>query len=68
MKATVMATELTGAALPPPLLLLVFLAPYHCSQGRGSGVNFALPADMVRDIVPKLIIYGTASGKGVRAG
>lgn len=33
--------------------------------GRGSGVNFALPADLVREIVPNLIVYGTAAGKGV---
>ncbi len=36
-----------------------------CLQGRGSGVNFALPADLVVDIVPKLIVYGNASGKGM---
>lgn len=34
-------------------------------QGRGSGVNFALPADLVRTVVPNLIVYGTASGRGV---
>ncbi|CAK0784896.1 hypothetical protein CVIRNUC_008101 [Coccomyxa viridis] len=34
-------------------------------SGRGSGVNFALPADLVTDIVPKLIVYGSASGKGL---
>ena len=34
-------------------------------SGRGSGVNFALPADLVIDIVPKLIVYGNASGKGI---
>lgn len=34
-------------------------------QGRGSGVNFALPADLVLDIVPKLIVYGNPSGKGL---
>lgn len=34
-------------------------------SGRGSGVNFALPADLVVDIVPKLIVYGNASGKGM---
>ena len=34
-------------------------------SGRGSGVNFALPADLVFDIVPKLIVYGNASGKGM---
>ncbi|CAL8462843.1 g2377 [Coccomyxa elongata] len=33
--------------------------------GRGSGVNFALPSDLVLDIVPKLIVYGNASGKGL---
>ena len=38
---------------------------YVCLQGRGSGVNFALPADLVTDIVPKLIVYGNASGKGL---
>jgi hypothetical protein len=40
----------------------------YCLQGRGSGVNFALPADLVREIVPNLIVYGTAAGKGVRRG
>ena len=33
--------------------------------GRGSGVNFSLPADLLRDIVPKLIVYGNASGMRV---
>ena len=33
--------------------------------GRGSGINFALPADSLLDIVPKLIVYGNASGKRV---
>jgi len=33
--------------------------------GRGSGVNFALPIDTVRAIVPKLIVYGNAMGKRV---
>ena len=35
------------------------------AQGRGSGVNFALPADLVVDIVPKLIVFKNASGKGL---
>ena len=34
-------------------------------QGRGSGVNFALPVDLVREILPNLIVYGSASGKGL---
>ncbi len=34
-------------------------------QGRGSGVNFALPADLVLDIVPKLIVYGNPTGRGL---
>ena len=34
--------------------------------GRGSGVNFALPVDLVLKIVPNLIITGNASGKGLR--
>ena len=33
--------------------------------GRGSGINFALPSDALMDIVPKLIVYGNASGKRV---
>lgn len=37
-------------------------------SGRGSGVNFALPADLVRATVPNLIVYGTAAGKGMRSG
>lgn len=37
-------------------------------SGRGSGVNFALPADLVFTVVPNLIVYGTAAGKGVRSG
>lgn len=40
----------------------------RANTGRGSGVNFALPADLVREIVPNLIVYGTAAGKGVRRG
>lgn len=38
------------------------------TQGRGSGVNFALPADLVRDIVPNLIVYGSIAPRGVRSG
>lgn len=34
--------------------------------GRSSGVNFALPIDLAMRIVPNLIAYGTASGKGVK--
>ena len=34
-------------------------------SGRGSGVNFALPVDMVRTIVPRLIVYGQAGDKRV---
>lgn len=40
----------------------------RAGSGRGSGVNFALPADLVREIVPNLIVYGTAAGRGVRSG
>ncbi|DBB06031.1 TPA: Protease Do-like 5, chloroplastic [Trebouxia sp. C0006] len=36
--------------------------------GRSSGVNFALPIDLVMTVVPNLIVYGTASGKGVKGG
>jgi hypothetical protein len=39
-----------------------------CMQGRGSGVNFALPADLLLTTVPNLIVYGTAAGRGVRTG
>ena len=35
-------------------------------SGRGSGVNFALPVDLLMTIVPNLIITGNANGKGVR--
>ena len=35
-------------------------------QGRSSGVNFALPIDLAVNVVPNLIIYGNASGKGVK--
>lgn len=37
----------------------------RAGSGRSSGVNFALPSDLVRKIVPNLIVYGTASGKGL---
>jgi hypothetical protein len=37
-----------------------------CLQGRGSGVSFALPTEMLREVVPNLIVYGSASGRGVR--
>ncbi|KAF8057906.1 DEGP5 [Scenedesmus sp. PABB004] len=40
----------------------------RAGSGRGSGVNFALPADLVREVVPNLIVYGNAAGRGVRAG
>ncbi len=42
---------------------------YHCwcavapPQGRGSGINFALPADMLRELVPNMALYGNAYGK-----
>ncbi|DBA78532.1 TPA: hypothetical protein ACH3X2_007852 [Trebouxia sp. C0005] len=36
--------------------------------GRSSGVNFALPIDLVMTVVPNLILYGTAAGKGVKGG
>ena len=34
-------------------------------SGRGSGVNFALPIDKVRTVVPRLIVYGQAGEKRV---
>lgn len=33
------------------------------STGRGSGINFALPADMLRELVPNMALYGNAYGK-----
>lgn len=33
--------------------------------GRGSGVNFALPSDLLLEVVPSLIVYGNAMGKQV---
>lgn len=35
------------------------------SMGRGSGVNFAIAVDTLINIVPRLIVYGNASGRGV---
>lgn len=35
------------------------------SMGRGSGVNFAIAVDTLLRVVPRLIVYGNASGKGV---
>ena len=35
-------------------------------QGRGSGVGFALPSAMLVEVVPNLIVYGSAAGRGVR--
>ncbi|KAG2436257.1 hypothetical protein HXX76_006568 [Chlamydomonas incerta] len=32
-------------------------------SARGSGVNFALPADLLADVVPKIILYGNPYGK-----
>ncbi|KAG2449206.1 hypothetical protein HYH02_005953 [Chlamydomonas schloesseri] len=32
-------------------------------SARGSGVGFALPADLLADVVPKLIVYGNPYGK-----
>lgn len=29
------------------------------STGRGSGVGFALPTEMLREAVPNLIVYGS---------
>lgn len=42
--------------------------PLCLLQGRGSGVNFALPADLLRTTVPNLIVTGNAAGRGVRSG
>lgn len=33
--------------------------------GRSSGVNFALPVDMVATVVPKLIVFGQAADKRI---
>ncbi|GLC41320.1 hypothetical protein PLESTB_001075600 [Pleodorina starrii] len=33
------------------------------STARGSGVSFALPADLLLDLVPKIIVYGNPYGK-----
>ena len=55
-------------AIPCGFYLFIYLqvaAAAAAVQGRGSGVNFALPVDMLMDIVPKLIVYGNASGKRV---
>ncbi|KAK9806912.1 hypothetical protein WJX72_007234 [[Myrmecia] bisecta] len=35
----------------------------RAGTGRSSGVNFALPVDMVRKVVPNLIVYGNSSSK-----
>ena len=37
----------------------------QAGSGRSSGVNFALPIDLIRKTVPNLIMYGNAAGKGV---
>lgn len=34
-------------------------------QGRGSGIFFGLPIDQLRIIVPNLIVYGNAKGRGI---
>lgn len=31
--------------------------------GRSSGVNFALSADLLREVVPQLIVYGSAAAR-----
>ena len=36
------------------------------TEGRGSGVGFALPSDTLLEVVPNLIIYGSAAARGVR--
>lgn len=36
------------------------------TQGRGSGVSFALPTEVLLEAVPNLIVYGSSSGRGVR--
>lgn len=52
-----------------PALLLPDTCACPCAhvrrQGRSSGVNFALPSDMLLRVVPNLILYGNAMGKGV---
>jgi S1-C subfamily serine protease len=43
-------------------------APFTSKNlGRGGGVNFALPSELLVETVPNLIVYGNASARGVRA-
>lgn len=66
LRAVAPSQKPTSLALPPPCMQRRPTPPHSCPchpQGRGSGVNFALPADMLAQIVPNLIVYGNALGK-----
>ena len=52
--------------LPEPAVDICTTPVLFVLQGRSSGVNFALPIDLALKVVPNLIVYGNASGKGVK--
>ena len=37
-------------------------------QGRGNGIGFAIPSDLLRQAIPNMIVVGNASGKGLYTG
>lgn len=61
--ADVTAQSLGGALLDSGGRLIGMPVVSYAKPGvaRSSGVNFALPADLLRDVVPRLIVYGAAA-------
>jgi S1-C subfamily serine protease len=61
--AEVNAQSLGGALLDAAgslvgMPVVSFVKP---GSGRSSGVNFALPSDLLLEVVPRLIVYGSAA-------
>lgn len=61
--ADVNSQSLGGALLDSSGRLIGMPVVSYAKPGvaRSSGVNFALPADLLRDVVPRLIVYGSAA-------
>lgn len=65
--ADVTAQSLGGALLDSSARLVGMPVVSYARPGvpRSSGVNFALPVDLLREVVPRLIVYGSAAERRV---
>ena len=60
--AQVSAASLGGALVDSAGRLVGMpVVAYGKGPGHSSGVTFALPADLLREVVPRLIVYGSAA-------